>query len=199
MMGVTHIYIGTMSAVLLTELESPCNCLAAMIGGSLGGIFCDLDLGNCRSEAWRARVHACLLTGFCLMIDLFFDMGLLRNMLLQNTSEQLLGTTGLLCLGCFAMTQPHRGWAHSVGAAAAAGFCAELVCPGLGFPFLAGMGSHILLDLLNRKPLQLFWPIPGGYCLGICRVGGQPDRLLWKLGVFGTVLFIGIAIGQIHG
>ena len=48
---------------------------------------------------------------------------------------------------------------------------------------------------MNRRPLQLLYPLPGGWCLGISRADGRLDRLLRTVGMLGTVLGIGINIG----
>lgn len=198
MMGITHVYIGTMSAVLLTELESPRSCLAALIGGSLGGILCDMDRdpGNRRSDAGQARRIACSITLACFAFDLLFDLGLTRSMMQGKAAHRLAGLAGFLALSLFTMTQPHRGGSHSAAFALLSGLCAELICVGFGRPLLIGMSSHLALDLLNRRPLRLLYPLPGRWCLGLCRADGRTDRLLRRVGMFGTVLGLGIAIGN---
>lgn len=62
-------------------------------------------------------------------------------------------------------------------------------------PFFIGMVSHLVLDLLNRRPLRLLYPLRGGWCLGLCWADGRVDRLLRTMGLLGTVLGIGISIG----
>ena len=197
MMGVTHIFAGTMSAVLLTGPESPGGCLAALIGGSLGGVICDVDLGKAHRPADSARavqLTAAIVAG-CLLLDGLLGAGLIRSIGRIDAGRLMAGLAGVMLLCLWGRAQPHRGGTHSVLAVLLLAGCAELVCPKLTMPFFIGMVSHLALDLLNRRPLRLLYPLRGGWCLGLSRADGRLDRLLRMTGLLGTVLGIGISIG----
>lgn len=198
MMGATHVFIGTLSALALTEPTSPGSCLAALAGGALGGILCDIDQKKKTrpSDAVTAvRLTALIVLG-CFALDLFLDTGLIRTMQASGSKTALTGATGLILLYLWGSCQPHRGGTHSIPAAGLFGLCAELVSPMLSRPLLIGMASHLVLDLLNSKPLRLFYPLRGGYCLNLCRADGAVDRLLHRIGLWGSVLLTGICIGK---
>ena len=74
MMGVTHIWVGTMAAVLLMEPKSPEECLAALIGGAMGSIACDIDLSakTHQSDTSRSRQLVGGIVLACIMADSFF-------------------------------------------------------------------------------------------------------------------------------
>lgn len=200
MMGVTHVFVGTMSAVILTELESPGGCLAALIGGSLGGIVCDIDLDkrNHPSDAKDARYLAGAIALACFAADLFLGRELLRG--ISNCRPEVLAARLLILavLWIWGRSQSHRGGTHSILALVLFTGYVKLVCSLVSRPFLIGMASHLVLDILNRKPLQLLYPLRGGCCLGIARADGLLDRCLRAMGLLGTIFAVGVRVGTLR-
>ncbi len=197
MMGATHIFIGIMSAIAVTEPNSLDGCLAAAVGGTVGGLLCDIDLKNKKrmlelvpSGRLAAGIVLC-----CIVLDWYLDAGMIRCVRRGDPVKLMAGTAGLILLCIWGAYQSHRGGTHSLLAVALFGLCAELVCPVVSKALVIGMLSHLVLDLLNSKPLQLLYPLPGGYCLGLCRADGRLNRWLRIAGLWGTILEIGICIG----
>lgn len=197
MMGITHMFAGTVSALLLTEPGSPGSCLAALVGGSLGGIVCDIDLGkrNHPSDARHARRLACAIVLACFAADRFLGGELLRSIRSGRNDAFTAGLFGLALLWIWGRRQPHRGGTHSLLALVMFGGCVRLVCGMLTGPFLIGMASHLALDLLNRRPLMLLYPLPAGVCLGLCNADGALDRFLRAAGLWGTIFAVGFRMG----
>ena len=197
MMGMTHVFAGTMAALLLTEPDTPAECLAALVGGSAGGVVCDVDLGKGKrpSDSAKAGQTVSAIMALCLLLDWILGTGVVRSIGKNDTGQALAGLAGMALLCLWGRVQPHRGGTHSMMAVLLLAGCMELVCPMVTVPFLIGMVSHLALDLLNRRPLRLLYPLRGGWCLGISRADGRLDRLLRTVGMLGTVLGIGINIG----
>lgn len=193
MMGITHVFAGTLSAVALTGARTPEEILAALIGGSLGGIVCDMDLGKNKktSDVKEAAVYAGAITLGCLAVDRLLDQTLIRSIQSGWPGECGLGLAGLILLWIWGWRQPHRGGTHSLLAMALFGACVDLICGMVSGPFLIGMASHLVLDFLNRKPLQLLYPLNGKWCLNLCKADGHADRLLQMAGMIGTAVCIG--------
>lgn len=197
MMGVTHIFIGTMSSVILTAPESPGGCLVALVGGAVGGIVCDIDLGSCkrRTDVSQAGQLAAGIALACLTADRLLTIELSRSIRGRTPQEIAAGLTSLATLYLWGRRQPHRGGTHSLAAAAAFGMCIHLVCGSmLAEPFLIAMLSHLVLDLLNCRPVRLLYPMRPGFCLRFCGVDGLSDRLLCTVGFWGTILGIGMYV-----
>ena len=116
MMGVTHVWVGTMAAVLLTEPSSPQSCLAALIGGSLGGIVPDIDFGarNRLMDTSRARQITGAITLVCLLADSYFGGRLMRSIRANSQEELATGLIGLVLLCLWGWNQSHRGGTHSL-------------------------------------------------------------------------------------
>jgi hypothetical protein len=55
-----------------------------------------------------------------------------------------------------------------------------------------GLGSHILLDRLNERPVRWVWPFGRGGCLSLIRVGGPGEALL-GVGLVGVLAVEGWA------
>ena len=196
-MGMTHVFVGTMSAMMLTELNSPRDCLAALIGGALGAVACDMDLGrsDLRRDATLARRTAGTVILVCLASDALLDAGLILWTRSAPADALTAGLAGSAVLCLWGRCQPHRGAAHSLMMTLLLGMCMKLICAPLSIPLMIGMGSHLALDMLNRRPMQLLYPLKGGLCLGLCRADGWVDRTLRIAGLLGTVFGVGIGIG----
>lgn len=198
MMGVTHVFAGALAAMVLAESGSPGDCLAALIGGSLGGIICDIDLGESGGglEAKRAGQLAGVIALAGLAADLILDAGILRSIQSKSGLELEAGVFCLLMMCVWGRHQPHRGGTHSLLAVILFSACVEVISGMLGRPFLIGMMSHLALDIFNRRPLPLLYPLRGGVCLGLCRADGLADRCLQTTAVLGTMLVLGVSIGK---
>ena len=198
MMGVTHIWVGTMAAVLLTEPKTPAECLAALIGGAVGSIVCDIDLGTKTQQAdtSRSRRLAGWIVLACIMADSFLGIRLMYRICTGHSRELAMGLVSLLLLCLWGWNQPHRGGCHSLLALALFTGSVALISGMLARPFMVAMVSHLVLDLLNRRPMQLLYPFGGRWCLGLCRADGWLNRHLKHIGVIGTILGVGITIGR---
>ena len=49
--------------------------------------------------------------------------------------------------------------------------------------FAVGFLSHLVLDVMNRKPEKLLWPWKKGFCLGLCSARGVVNRALLGVGM----------------
>ena len=81
------------------------------------------------------------------------------------------GLVGFVLIGGFASVSSHRGFSHSLLALALFAGSLWLVFPAMTIPFAITFASHLILDLLNKKSLRLFYPAEKGICLGMfyCR------------------------------
>lgn len=197
MMGMTHVFAGTMSALLLTQPRSTRECLAALIGGALGAAACDVDTGrnSHRMESDRTGRMACGIILACFLADGYWNTGLLRGMRSAPTGEMMVGLACLALLLLWGRCQPHRGGTHSVLMLILLGLCVKVICPPASIPAMIGVGSHLVLDLFNCRPVQLLYPLRGGFCLGLCRADGRMDRLIRNICVLGTVFGLGMSLG----
>ena len=57
--------------------------------------------------------------------------------------------------------------------------------------FIIGFASHLLLDLINYRPIQLFYPLEKGVSLKICKAN---SRLNIVIMILGYIWLIGVCI-----
>ena len=80
-------------------------------------------------------------------------------------------------------SQPHRSFMHSFAALALLTACVDIIYPDASAYFAVGFLSHLVLDVLNRKPEKLLWPWKKGFCLGLCSARGVVNRALLGVGM----------------
>ena len=56
--------------------------------------------------------------------------------------------------------------------------------------FAAGFLSHLVIDLLNRKRVHLFYPLGRGVCLNLCSSRGLVNRILFLSGGLASILLV---------
>lgn len=199
MMGMTHVFAGTMAALTLTRPDSAQACLAALAGGALGAVACDVDLGR-KSRGLDGDRSSRMSVGIalvCLAADVWLNTGLIRS--IRTTAGETM-TAGIFCtvlLLLWGGSQPHRGGTHSVLMVVLLGLCAKLICPPVAAPLMIGMGSHIALDLLNCRPVRLLYPLQCGVCLGMCKADGCIDRMIRTVCMLGTVFGLGHSLSRV--
>ena len=190
-MGKTHLFMGITAAAVLTRPDTIGGCLAVLIGGAAGGVLSDIDVkpGKGRRDDPDARIMAGGIGVIALVLDYLTGSGILAE-ITRLGSERLYLGLGCLILLCFlGYFQPHREFTHSFLAMAlfsgAVGICSAAIQPA----FAAGFLSHIALDLLNKKPVRLFFPIGTGFCLKLCYADKAANRVLLYFGMAFTILF----------
>ena len=95
------------------------------------------------------------------------------------------------CLICdIEIISSHRGFSHSLMALALETLCVWLVFPAAAMPFAIAFASHLLLDLMNKRPLRLLYPAKKGFCLGWF----YADRLANKLCASAGCIWLAAAV-----
>ena len=91
----------------------------------------------------------------------------------------------------FGKEQSHRSFLHSFLGLFALYACVEAVFPVEAPYFGVAFSTHIVLDLLNRKGMTLFYPIKKRFCLNLCSSSGWLNNRLLKLGMWVGVIAFG--------
>jgi membrane-bound metal-dependent hydrolase YbcI (DUF457 family) len=76
------------------------------------------------------------------------------------------GLAGFVITCVFASGSGHRGFSHSLLAMALETVFIWLIFPAVAAPFTIAFASHVLLDMLNKRSVRLFYPAKRGFCLG---------------------------------
>ena len=196
MMGKTHISMGVATALLVGRPTNLGDGLVLVIGGAVGGIMCDIEVHS--NPRVRDALYARFIVGGIVLLAILIDLwiGGPVSDRVRHHENALLGAGGALFVGTAVysrLVSRHRGFSHSVLALVLFSAGLVLVLPALSFAFALGFGSHVALDLLNRKPVQLFYPSERGkFCLRLCYAQGVTNNVFLILGILGCA--IGVAL-----
>lgn len=183
MRGRTHFTVGTAAALLICP---PVTVKELVMGAGLaaaGALVCDIDVGTSESHK-RADliVNSCIIGIALLAVAQFLGYVSLDHLKEMMVSSKMFHTiTGfvvLVLLAAFGKECPHRGFMHSFLACAAFSWCINRMIPSLSIYFLIGFISHLALDFLNKRGLQLLYPWDKRFCLNLCSADGFVDRFL---------------------
>ena len=84
----------------------------------------------------------------------------------------------------------HRGFSHSIAALLLETACLKLIFPAAALPFAAAFASHVLLDLMNKRPVRLFYPVKKGICLGWFYSDRLANKAFAAIGAFWLIVEI---------
>lgn len=195
MMGKTHMIAGIGAAVMIAPPDTIEGCLQALLGGALGGLICDLDVQSstyCR-DARIVRNTALLSGAGILFLDWKWGTGIWNHIGSHLGSRQLLGLGIFLGVTIMGKLSSHRSFTHSflaLGLLTAAFYF--LYAPLIPY-VAAGFLSHMVLDLLNKKPVEIFYPYKKGVCLRLFSADGLANRLICT----GSLVFVVIQMWDI--
>lgn len=186
----THISVGEAAALLLIHPRTPKELVLCLGTAAIGSLISDVDSTSSKSHKELNTLLS--VTAFAVVtasyLELHYDLGILR-LLQQETSLSriLLGLLPLLLICSYGMKCPHRSFMHSLPCLFLLSFLIWEVFPTLLPAFFIGMLSHLLLDLTNRRGLQLFYPLKWRFCLKLWPSQGRMNDLICDLGVAGVL------------
>lgn len=199
MMSKTHIAIGIASALAIAQTGSPESCVAAVVGGSAGGIIADCDITPSRAhrDALTGRLIVLGVAAASLAADHYADAGLCDYLLEHLGLPLVTGALLFAALTFLGGHTEHRTFTHSLVGLAL--FCAStyLVCEPL-FPYFAiGYASHLALDITNYQGIRLFWPLDVKVSLGFCTAKGLANTVVMVLGYAAAALLLAYRVAPL--
>lgn len=197
MMGKTHVTVGIASAGIVAALALPEQsglsvAFSTVVGGGLGGVAADIDIvdNDYKHDALIGQMLALGLTVLTLIGDKIFDTGIIEA-ISQHKIIATIGIVAYLILMIIGFQSDHREYTHSILALILCSVAVGMIY----FPFVpfyvAGYSSHLLIDLLNKKGIQLFYPLKCRLCLKMCYAKGTGNSAFMYIGLFlSIVLFV---------
>jgi inner membrane protein len=192
MMAKAHIAVGMAAAFTAMRPESIPEALPVVTGAALGCLICDLDCDNPRerTESSRYRVAMAVVAAAALIEDHLIGAGMWASVGNHGPYIWFAGFAAFVLVCAFASISRHRGFAHSFLALAAETAALWLVFPMTAKPFAIAFISHQLLDLLNRKPVRLFYPAKTGFSLDLFYADRLANKVLAAAGTAWLVFMI---------
>lgn len=189
MMSKTHIAVGIASGLALAQTGSLASCIAAVVGGSVGGVIpdCDITPSRAHRDAVAGRLLVVAIVAACLAVDRRTGLGFSAWVVRGVGIPPIAGVGLFATLTFLGSRTEHRSFTHSLLAMAA--FCGSvyLVSAAL-LPFFAiGYASHLALDLANRQPVRLLFPARFGVGLGLCHARGIVNSVVLGAGTAASI------------
>ena len=201
MMSKTHIAVGVASALAIAQTGSVESCVAAMIGGSIGGIIADCDITPSRAhkDALVGRIIVIAVSVVSLAIDYWYGAGVCDYLVGSLGVWLIVGIALFAALTFVGGHTDHRSFTHSLVGMAA--FCGSfyLICEPLLPYFVIGYASHLVLDITNKQGIQLFWPFKANASLGLCRAKGVASTVVLVLGIAVAALLLAYRLAPLFG
>lgn len=197
MQGKTHNMVGIACALSVAGMinggdVSLTVVATSVVAGGFGGLVPDIDL---EESMGRNILKKIIKIGMILLL-LYrllnnFVCGVPLPTPVSNT--RVIVSWGVLAAIYFiGMHTKHRTFMHSLTVCIVSTLCIYALLPSWTLYYLTGYVSHLLLDLLNKKPEQILWPFPvGNVCLKLCISDGIVDSLLFSCSVLSSVLLLG--------
>ncbi len=185
MMSKTHLAVGIAASLAAAPPTKEGLCYALM-GGAIGSLICDIDRSSERpsrdvKQGW-AIAFTIFFAGFMHESYTYWQTFKAEHLLSDPLKVGCLGL--LLVLFLFSIHGAHRGFSHSLlmclGSSVLIFFLSKQTC----MFYIVGFLTHLLLDVLNKKPVRVFYPARG-VCLGWFYADGLANRVLLLLGTAG--------------
>ena len=207
MTGKTHIAVGAAAALAVAKyvpaaltagvpaIAGDASTLACLAAGAAGGLLPDTDLSTSEASrqlrrAWWLLV-AVIAATFAADALLGLDLGT-QTVAFARTAGvyQVAGAAVVVAVLACGRASGHRGFSHSLVAAALFFAGVYLAVPEIALALTVGYCSHLVIDLFNKMPERLFWPVARGQSFGLCKSGGVVDGALLVLAVVAVVALL---------
>ena len=188
MMGKAHRTVGMATALALTAVNTPAGIAAALAGGALGGVLPDVDTlkNDYQSDALIAELLAAGVVAAVAVLDFFLKWGICADVM-ANRALAIVGGVAMLALWVYGFPREHRTATHSLLLMLLFSVAAAFVHVPFGAAVLVGYLSHLLLDLLNKRGIQLFFPFKARFCLHLCYAGKTANKVFTIIGAIATL------------
>ena len=179
----THLAAGIASVLYLTAPSSLTELILCTGTAAVGSVISDVDASVSESRKNLGKVTAitvCAVTAV-LAADHFAGTDIVSRFRSSASLMRLFTGLVLFLLVCiFGEHKPHRTFMHSLAGTAAVSFSFAVIIPS-AFRYIAvSMLSHIALDTLNKKKIQLFYPLPEPKIgFNICYADGKVNELIF--------------------
>lgn len=192
MMSKTHIGVG-LAVALLAAPATISDVLLALTGGSLGCLFCDVDLG------FLSKTDKKLKPGWIIVLVIFLSSFILdslffRRILYFTLTKQFwvvpIGVVLFVVQVLLAKHLPHRTYSHSITICVLTTSLIYAFARPIWIYYALSFVSHIVLDLFNRKPITLFYPHKKSFCFNICYANGIANTVLMFVSVAACAILL---------
>lgn len=185
MLGKTHMIVGVSASLAITVPNTAPEFLIAVGLGAIGGVISDIDVetSNIHRNIGRVVLLTIVSAAVILGLDIFLKTGIIHKIMEDSSILRIVAGCLLFIIICaFGREQPHRTFMHSFLALLLLDAALGLIWPKLILYFTVGFLSHLVIDVLNKKKLSLWYPLKGGFCIGLFSADGLANQIFYIAG-----------------
>ena len=190
MLKKTHIATGCAVTLAVFQPHNYSDMLLSLLTGMIGSEIADIDSATSKSHKDADIICTTAITSILaiLFVDAKLNTGIIKQIVNNNSYFQMLvGCFLFLGICMYGKEKPHRTFMHSLVGLIALTGSMWIAFSSLAKYFCVGYVSHIALDVLNKKNLQLFYPIKRGFCLNVCKSNGKTNAII---GYVSTIILV---------
>ena len=193
MLAKTHAAIGTAAAITILQPKTLPEMIFGIGIAAIGSIISDIDNENTTAKRLFQKVMI-FITGISVLlltIYIVFKPQIFIIVFSNNNIERKLMSLGLISLICMTGSMSrHRTFMHSFLTGGLIYYHIYYIIPNMAMYFFIGFLSHLCLDIMNYKGVQLFWPLNKTFKLNWCKSDGYANFLLMIAGIVLLVIRI---------
>lgn len=194
----THVSCANLITLSLVKPTSIPSLLITISSSTLGSLLPDVDLKDSTSDKIFDRLMASLITIVIsiILLKYFFNINIYNKIKeYNNIFNYIISISIFITVAYLGSKTSHRSFTHSIlglfiySSILSIGFNNKVI-----IPYFISHLSHIILDLLNKKGISLFYPFKYRISLKLCESNGTINQLLFILSSISIVILL-IIIG----
>ena len=200
----THLAAGYTASLLITSPSTLSEMIMCLGISTIGSVISDIDASSSASRKELGKVTAITTAGIIAIFasDLFLGIDIISKFRSSAAIMRLI-TGFLIFIGIcvFGEHQPHRSFMHSLAGVAAVSLSFAVIIPSSAKYMAVSMLSHIALDMLNRKKIQILYPLrKPKIAFGVCYADGFVNHILFYIAGAAAVVISAVKVyGIVRG
>jgi len=200
MTGKTHMAVGLAVSLSVLQPKNIKDVISISAVSIIGALAADVDIKTSKAGKFTKKISnyiMALLMIFILVIaaDKLLNIGVNNTLFNKVGTDKVffivMGALAILYFMIKVIQSSHRGFTHSFTALALSAAAASLFLNTLqAVAFTLSYLSHILIDLLNKKGCQLFYPLSSRYCFKVCKSNGIINDILFWVSCIISAFFV---------
>ena len=197
----THVACGNLISLSLIKPTTIQELLITMTSATLGSLIPDVDLKDSTTDKLFDRLMTSLITIIIMsiLIKYFFNINLYKIIKSYSNIFNYVITISLFIIMSYLGSKTnHRTFTHSIlGLFIYTSILSYSFKDNIIIPYFISHLAHIVLDLLNKKGLALFYPFKFRISLKLCESSGKFNQLLFatfSISIIIILIMIGTTI-----
>lgn len=192
MTGKTHLAMGLATSLIIIRPMTLSDIIVCTGASIVGALICDIDIKTSNSRSafntiLGVIVILAIIEGY---VNYRFNFSIITMVLEESNMYRLMSGLAVFIVACIVCKEfPHRSFTHSAIGVVMFSLMIFYIFPDMMMPFAVAMVSHIVLDMLNKKSVLVWYPLKKGASLGLCTANGTVNNILCLVGTFICLIY----------